>query len=88
MSYQNTAPWSTDVVFIVEQHECVAEAHLKDLPSLLNQALEEKSLMDNKYALIGFGGPDRYLVRKAQGDTFISPFSLCFWFSSLPSCPG
>ena len=61
MSYQNTAPWSADVVFIVEQHECVAEAHLKDLPSLLNQALEEKSLMDNKYALIGFGGPDRYL---------------------------
>ena len=60
LSYQNTAPRSADVVFLVEQQECLSRAHLSDLPHLIDLALKENQLEDNKFALIGFGGPERY----------------------------
>lgn len=57
-SYQNTAPLSADVVFLVEQTSCLERFSLSELPSVIDRELEVKGLTENRFAVVGFGGPD------------------------------
>ncbi len=56
MSYQNDAPRTADVVFIVEQRECLNSYKLEELPKLMDRSLEERGLFNNKFSLVSFGG--------------------------------
>ena len=49
-------PRSADVVFIVELGACLRGSSHNDLPRLINQALEERNLKDNRFAVVGYGG--------------------------------
>ncbi len=60
--YQNDAPRTADVVFIVEQQGCLGEYDLEDLPKLIDRSLEERGLTDNRFALVGFGGEGGFKV--------------------------
>lgn len=68
MSYQNNAPRSADVVFVVEQGGCAADPglRLRDLPRLLDRSLEARQLYFNRFALVGFGGDEDSGFGEAQ----------------------
>ena len=64
--YQNDAPRTADVVFIVEQKECLNLYKLEDLPKLVDRSLEERGLSNNKFAVVGFGGEDGLRVKEGS----------------------
>ncbi len=57
--FQGNAPRSSDVVFIVEQTSCVAKSHLIDVPYLVDRALESNMISENRFAIVGYGGPGK-----------------------------
>merc|ERR1712062_460527 len=58
--YQGNAPEnSVDIVFIVQQSQCLAETKLKDLPYMIERSLKDKGQDSLRFALVGFGGQDQ-----------------------------
>ena len=57
--YQGNLPTSAvDVVFIVQQSQCLDRSHLEDLPYLIDRSFRVEGKTDTRYALVGFGGND------------------------------
>lgn len=54
--FQDNSPRSADVVFIVQQGKCLAEASLDDLPQLIDRSFTSKGISDNRFGLVGFDG--------------------------------
>ncbi len=50
---------SADVVFIVEQSQCLTDIQLQDLPYLVDRSLASRGMSGNRYALVSYGGKDR-----------------------------
>lgn len=50
---------SADVVFIVQQGQCLNDIQLSDLPMMISRSLASKGFTDNRFALVGFGGRDQ-----------------------------
>jgi len=53
---EGNVPQTSDVVFIVQQSQCLQNVQLDDLPYFVDRSLVSKGLRDNRFALIGFGG--------------------------------
>ena len=60
--YTNTVKKSADIIFIVEQKRCTETLNLKSLVYLIESSLVEDQITDNKYALVGYGGPNELSV--------------------------
>jgi hypothetical protein len=60
-SYQNNAPMSADVVFVIEQASCLQSYSIPDLPAILDRELTQRGLTENRFAIVGFGGPEDLL---------------------------
>ena len=55
--YKSSGPSRTDVTFVVQQGECLADVKINTIVKLVESSLRENNLTDNKYALVGYGGP-------------------------------
>lgn len=55
---QNTNPKSADIIFVVEQKPCNGEmvSRIDNLALMVDKALNNKGLGNNRFGLIGFGG--------------------------------
>jgi len=55
-SFENNAPRSADVVFIVDQKSCLKNTRLSSLPMAIDSALKERGINQSRFAVVGFGG--------------------------------
>lgn len=55
-TFQNDAPRSADVVFIVDQKPCLNGTRLSNLPAAIDAALRERGIQQNRFAVVGYGG--------------------------------
>ena len=55
-TFNNDAPRSADVVFIVDQKPCLNGTRLSHLPSAIDAALRERGIQQNRFAVVGYGG--------------------------------
>ncbi|XP_071953839.1 apolipophorins-like [Antedon mediterranea] len=53
-------PQSADIIFVVEEKLCAQEVvkRLPDLADSLNTELKKKGMKENRFGLVGFGGPN------------------------------
>lgn len=56
VSYLGNAPQSMDIIFVVEQAPCLQQLRFKSIIPLIESSLLEAKILDNQYALVGFGG--------------------------------
>jgi len=57
-AFQLNAPKSADIVLLVEQTSCLQKYSFADLPLILDRELTDRDLTDNRFAVVGFGGPE------------------------------
>lgn len=55
-TFQNDAPRSADVVFIVDQKPCLNGTRLSHLPAAIDAALRERGIQQNRFAVVSYGG--------------------------------
>lgn len=63
-TFQNDAPRSADVVFIVDQKPCLNGTRLSYLPAAIDAALKERGIQQNRFAVVGYGGRGGSLFEK------------------------
>ena len=63
-TFQNDAPRSADVVFIVDQKPCLNGTRLSHLPAAIDAALKERGIQQNRFAVVGYGGRGDKLFQK------------------------
>lgn len=91
-TFQNNAPRSADVVFIVEQKRCLNGTRLSSLPTAIDAALKEKGIQNNRFAVVGYGGPGQLLsrphIRTAEGQIWANRKSIQVALEDLPLHDG
>jgi hypothetical protein len=63
-TFQNDAPRSADVVFIVDQKPCLNGTRLSYLPAAIDAALRERGIQQNRFAVVSYGGRGGELFQK------------------------
>ncbi len=73
MVFQNDAPQSADVVFLIERNECLSRFRLSELPKFIDRSLVERGLTDNKFSIVGYGGkgPFQVNIMRLQDTLFV-----------------
>lgn len=87
-TFQNNAPKSADVVFIIEQKSCLNGTRLSYLPTAIDAALRERGIQNNRFAVVGFGGRGQLLsqphVRTSDGQIWSNRKSVQTAMEDLP----
>ncbi len=87
-TFQNNAPRSADVVFVVEEKPCINGTRLSSLPGAIDAALKEKGITQNRYAVIGYGGRGKLLnrphIRTTEGQIWSNRKSVQTTLEDLP----
>lgn len=63
-TFQNDAPRSADVVFIVDQKPCLNGTRLSHLPAAIDAALRERGIQQNRFAVVSYGGRGNEVFQK------------------------
>ena len=53
----NTAPKNSDVVLVLQHGPCIDKFDFKTMIKLVESSLQDEALTNNRYSVIGFGGP-------------------------------
>ena len=53
----NTAPKNSDVVLVLQHGPCIDKFDFKTIINLVESSLQDEVLTNNRYSVIGFGGP-------------------------------
>ena len=59
--YTDIVERSADVIFVIEQSQCAADIKFKSIVSLVESSLVEDGILDNQYALVGYGGQNELI---------------------------
>eukprot|EP00092_Neocalanus_flemingeri_P021561 GFUD01023385.1.p1 GENE.GFUD01023385.1~~GFUD01023385.1.p1 ORF type:complete len:4113 (+),score=926.88 GFUD01023385.1:759-12341(+) len=59
--YDNSAPRSADVTFVVQQGKCLNNLKFKTILQLVEASFKENKVRNNQYAVVGYGGPEELM---------------------------
>lgn len=95
MFQDDEVPQSADIVFIVEAKDCNAnisiQRNINQLINLLNKELTELKLVDNRFALVVFGGPGIWSKPRSviiNNEIFTNAQSYVHYFDNIPTGNG
>jgi hypothetical protein len=86
-SYNNDAPRSADVVFLVDYKNCLYNTRLSNLPPAIEAALKDNNINQNRFAVVGYGGQGIFAaphVRTAEGQIWSNRLSIQSALEDLP----
>ena len=86
-TFNNDAPRSADVVFVVDYKACLNETRLSNLPVAIEAALKQNNISQNRFAVIGYGGKGVFLkphIRTTENQIWSSGKSVQTALEGLP----
>jgi len=86
-NFNNDAPNSADVVFIVDYKSCLGRINLSPLSAVIDSALNGANISQNRFAVVGFGGKgilSKPHIRTTKGQIWSSSLSLQDTLKDLP----
>ena len=86
-SFNNDAPSSADVVFLVDYKSCLNQTNLSLLSTVIESALSGTNISQNRFSVVGYGGKgllSQPHIRTAKGQIWSSSKSIQDAFKDLP----